>query len=248
MVRDAWDAELYEGRFSSVWNLGADLIALLDPQPGEEILDVGCGPGQLTERIAARGASVTGLDSAPAMVAQARINYPKLRFLLADATSFELAAPVDAVFSNAVLHWVNQPSLAIERIHAALRPGGRFVGEFGARNNTTAIMAAIHAELGEVGSPWYFPSAGAYATLLERQGFRVTHVFDFDRLTPLEGEHGLEDWLRMFCGFHLRGVPERERDGVIRRIAERARPALYRDGQWFADYRRLRFRAVKETQ
>lgn len=248
MALNAWDTELYEGRFSFVWNFGADLIAMLDPQSGEQILDLGSGTGQLTQQIAQSGASVTGLDNSPAMVAQARINYPHLKFILAEATAFTLDEPVDAVFSNAVLHWVRDPAAAIARVNAALKPGGRFVGEFGAKHNTTIILNAIHAELEDAECPWFFPSAGEYATLLEREGFRVTHVLDFDRLTPLAGERGLEDWLTMFCGPYFRGVAERDRAALVQRIAERARPELYRDGRWYADYRRLRFRAVKEAR
>lgn len=235
-----WDPERYESRFSFVWNRGAGLIDLLDPKPGETILDAGCGTGQLTYQIAERGASVSGLDSAPAMVAQARMNYPSLKFILADVSHFTIPEPVDAVFSNAMLHWVTKPEAAAGCIRRALKPGGRFVAEFGGKDNVNAIMEAVFAEVPNAVSPWYYPSLGEYSTVLESQGFRVTHAFHFDRPTPLEGERGLEEWLEMFGSDLLATAPPAERKSVRERIAERLRPVLFRDGVWFADYVRLR--------
>jgi trans-aconitate methyltransferase len=235
-----WDAERYESNFSFVWNHGAGLINLLHPQPGERVLDVGCGTGHLTHQIAERGAAVIGLDSAPAMVAQARINYPALKFMLADATDFELPEPVDAVFSNAALHWVKKADAAAACIRRALKPGGRFVAEFGGKGNTAAIVGALFAELPEAANPWFYPSIGEYASLLEAHGFRVTHAFHFDRPTALEGERGMDDWLEMFCKNLLEEVHPGQRSQVRDRIVERLRPVLHRDGVWYADYVRLR--------
>ena len=241
-----WDAELYEGRFSFVWNHGATLIDMLAPQRGERILDLGCGPGQLTHQLAQRGAQVTGLDSAPAMVAQARINYPGIPFILGDATNFDLPQPVHAVFSNAVLHWISQPEAALACVNKALLPGGRFVAEFGSKHNTQTIMAALTAETGCTPEQvWYFPSIGEYTPLLERAGFRVAQAFEFDRMTELEGEHGMRDWLDMFCAPFFKSIPETERPAVVRRVVDRLRPKLFRDGRWWADYKRLRFKAEK---
>jgi trans-aconitate methyltransferase len=238
-----WDPERYESRFSFVWNCGADLIELLDPKPGETVLDIGCGTGQLTFQIAERGATVVGLDSAPAMVAQARMNYPALKFMLADASDFTIPKPVDAVFSNAALHWVTKAEAAAACIHRALKPGGRFVAEFGGKTNVAAILGAVRAEVPGAVSPWYYPSLGEYSTLLESHGFRVTHAFHFDRPTPLEGERGMHDWLEMFGTRLLEGVPAGERKALCDRIVERLRPQLFRDGVWFADYVRLRIAA-----
>ena len=240
-----WDAELYEGRFSFVWNLGSDMIDLLDPREGERIVDLGSGTGHLSGKIAERGAGVIGFDSSPAMVAQARINYPKLRFELEDVRHFTVDTPVDAVFSNAVLHWVREAGEAVARIHAALPPGGRFVAEFGSKGNIAAILAAVREETGVDSHPWYFPSLGEYATLLESHGFRVTHGFEIDRDTPLEGECAIEDWLAMFGEKLLEPVPPPERAAAVSRIRERLRYTLYRDGVWWADYKRIRVRALK---
>ena len=239
-----WDPERYESRFSFVWNHGADLVDLLDPKPGETVLDLGCGTGQLTRQIAERGADAVGLDSAPAMVAQARMNYPALRFLLADGTDFSLDERVDAVFSNAALHWMTKPEAVVACVRRALKPGGRFVAEFGGQSNVATIVAAIRAEVPDAVNPWYYPSLGEYATRLESHGFRVTQAFHFDRPTPLEGDRGMHDWMDMFGGAMLTGLKTGERSGAVDRIVERLRPLLVRDGVWRADYVRLRVRAI----
>lgn len=239
-----WDPERYESGFAFVWNYGASLVELLAPKAGETILDLGCGTGQLTRKIAESGAAVIGLDSAPAMVAQARINYPAIRFILADAADFTLAEPVDAVFSNAALHWIPKAAEAAGCIRRALKPGGRFVAEFGGRGNVAAIVAAILAEVPDAVSPWYLPGVAEYAAVLEAAGFRVAEAHHFDRPTALEGERGMHDWLAMFGGPMLAGVDAAERGRVTDRIVERLRPLLYRDGIWYADYVRLRVRAI----
>src|SRR6478672_11169207 len=104
--RSSWDAELYEAQHAFVWQMGAALIDILAPKPGERILDVGCGTGQLTHEIAERGAEVVGVDASPEMIGQARQNYPGMRLMLQDAVSMTFAGEFDAVFSNAALHWI----------------------------------------------------------------------------------------------------------------------------------------------
>ena len=248
MAQDAtarWDAGLYDGSFAFVWKHGGAMIDLLDPTVGMTVLDLGCGTGHLSHEIAQRGATVIGIDSSPAMVAQARINYPALKFMLADASGFTLPDAVDAVFSNAALHWVLKAEEAVRCVRAALKPGGRFVAEFGGKHNITAILAAVHAETGAE-NPWYFPSLGEYATLLEANRFRVVQASHFARPTKLEGARGMEDWLEMFGSGLLSQVDPKTRDAVVARIVDRLRPVLYRDGEWFADYVRLRIVAVAE--
>jgi len=247
-----WDAGLYQSRHSFVWKFGADLIELLAPQTGERILDLGCGTGQLARQIADRGASVVGIDSAPAMIEQARGSYPDLHFEVADARNFKFAQPFDAVFSNATLHWIKEADAVAHSIAHALKPGGRFVAELGGKGNVEQIHTALRAAAiaaGYAGAAeldlWYFPSVGEYATVLERHGFEVSYAAHFDRPTPLEGEEGMRQWISMFGNSFLSQIAESRREDFLRNAEEQLRPRLYRDGTWFADYRRLRVVAHK---
>jgi trans-aconitate methyltransferase len=251
-VQQRWDAALYDRRHAFVFEYGRELAALLDPKPGERILDLGCGTGHLTGAIAAAGAEVVGLDASAEMVERARREHPGLTFVEGDARTFALEPAFDAIFSNAVLHWVGEPEAVAARIAAHLRPGGRFVAEFGGKGNVGAILAGLDAaarELAgrELANPWYFPSVGAYATVLEAAGLEVRFALLFDRPTRLEdGERGLSAWVAMFvarAGFA--DLDEVRREALVARAAEILRPALFRDGAWEADYRRLRIVAVR---
>ena len=236
-----WDAKKYQQRHSYVFEYGQAALDLLAAQPGERILDLGCGSGQLTAAIAEAGASVVGLDSSPEMLAEARAHYPGIEFRLGDVADFMLEAPVDAVFSNAVLHWVKNADSAARCISRALKPGGRFVAEFGGHGNVQSIVAALRDVLGPVETPWYYPSIGEYAALLERHGLEPRQAWLIDRPTPLDGEDGMEDWLAVFA----RDFNPGQRKDLWRAVAGRLRPTNYFDGVWTVDYRRLRIVAVK---
>ncbi len=242
---DIWDSSLYDDRHSFVWKKVGDLLGLLDPKAGERVLDLGCGTGHLTVQIAERGAAVIGLDSSMSMVAQARQNYPKLKFALADARAFQFPEPFDAVFSNAALHWVPEAGRVLDCIARALKPGGRLVLEMGGKGNIARIVEALKQVLIEAGyaprNPWYFPSAGEYSTLLEQHGFEVEALWTIERWNRLDHpEKGLREWLEMFAGAWFETVPPSARGELVARIEAQLRPALFRDGAWWADYRRLR--------
>jgi trans-aconitate methyltransferase len=247
-VSPAWDPRRYQDQHSFVWQYGASLIELLQPRAGERILDIGCGTGQLTAEIARSGAQVVGLDNSLEMLDEARRNFPDIVFEQADAASFRFAQPFDAVFSNAALHWVKDHAAAAASIAGALRPGGRFVAECGGKGCIASVMDAMRAVIGQRAdelSPWNFPSIGEFAPLLERHGLEIGQAFLFDRPTPLEGENGLEHWLRMFCRAYFRGLSAEETAQRIATLTARLRPTLYRDGVWTLDYRRLRIVASK---
>ena len=245
-----WDADRYQRQFGFVSAMAGGVLELLDASPGEVVLDLGCGTGELAAEIQARGARVLALDSDPAMVAAARRRLGDDRVLLADGHAFTLPEPVDAVFSNAALHWMPRPAEVIGRVRAALRPGGRFVAELGGAGNIDAILDALGTAMTEAGlpapaCPWHFPTLGQYATLLEAGGFRVARMEHFPRPTPLAGGDGaLADWLAMFGGRLTAAVPPARLPSVVARAGELAAPRLRRDGRWVADYWRLRFVAV----
>jgi SAM-dependent methyltransferase len=168
-----------------------------------------------------------GIDQSAEMIEQARRNYPEIPFEVADATRYRPGRRFDAVFSNAALHWMKPPEAAAESISLALKPGGRLVAELGGKGNTASILAVTKRNL------WYFPGIAEYASILERYGLEVVQAMLFERPTPVEGENGLRDWLRMF---YQPPLPE---DMIATAEAE-LRPKLFRDGTWYIDYRRLR--------
>jgi trans-aconitate 2-methyltransferase len=179
-----WNATLYEHRHSFVWRSGEDLIDLLQPQPNERILDAGCGTGQLTAKLAATGASVTGLDNSPTMLEAARAACPAAAFIQADLLDFSPEEPFDAIFSNAALHWILPPDQAARRLAAALKPGGRLVAELGGTGNAATLLDAASALLSAHGpaphNPWFFPSIGEYSALLEQAGLEVVYAILLD--------------------------------------------------------------------
>jgi trans-aconitate methyltransferase len=245
----SWDASAYDHGHSYVWQKAADLVNLLDPKPGERILDVGCGTGHLTAQIAARGVTVVGMDASGDMIARARAQQSGIEFFVGDVTDFRVDRPFDAVFSNATLHWVTRARDAARCIFAAIRPGGRFVAEFGGNGNVKRVSAAIAEALEAVGgpafeqvAPWYFPSIAEYSALLEEVGFEVTFATLFDRPTAVEG--GIRAWVEMFGTTMINAVPVDRRVDFFARL-QKAGNGLERDGQWYADYRRLRIAATR---
>lgn len=250
-----WDPVLYDARHSFAWRHGADLIRLLAPRRGERILDLGCGTGHLAYRIEESGAHVVGIDASRRMIQIARRNFPGIQFQVADATSFRFREPFDGIFSNAVLHWIARPAKAVDCVWRALRPDGRFVAEFGGKGNVRRITDAILTARRDAGlsasariSPWYFPSVGDFASLLEKRGFDVISAELFPRPTRLEGgTSGLRNWLRMFAGDFFADLPRGKRRKLTEAIEEHLRPDHFRGRTWYADYVRIRVKATRPT-
>lgn len=247
------NANLYDAKHDFVWKYGSDVVSLLDPRAGERILDLGCGTGHLTARIAESGAQVTGVDRSAEMVAAARLAYPNLKFEISDARKLSFQGEFDAVFSNATLHWIHEPELVLLGIWRALRMGGRFVAEFGGKKNIRAMQDAFDRALVELGAakpgdvrPWYYPSVSEYSTLAEKVGFEVRFITLFDRPTGLaDGAAGMRNWIFMFGAEYLAKAGEARHEEFLGRVEDILRPKLFRDGQWWADYRRLRLGANK---
>ena len=247
-----WDSGFYDRKHSFVTRYGEGVLALLAPMPGERILDVGCGTGHLTQMISRSGAIVTGIDSSVEMIATAHASYPEVEFVVADAANFTFERPFDAIFSNAALHWVHEAEAAVRCMAQALRPGGRFVVEFGGKGNVRRIYSTLEQVVRErtgltLSAENYFPSIGEYSPLLERHGLQVQRAELFDRFTRLEdGPDGLRNWIRMFRRTVMEQVPEEQAGAILDEVEARTREALFKDGAWHADYRRLRIVAHKE--
>ena len=247
-----WNAALYDEKHSFVWKMAAGLLDLLEAKSGERILDIGCGTGHLTSQIAATGAMVTGIDRSPDMIQQARAAHPSIPFQVMDARELSFPEKFDAVFSNATLHWITEPELVVTSVSAILRPGGRFVAEFGGSRNVEGVVSAFARAwknlqlLGDFPNPWYYPGIAEYSSLLDRHSLEVTYALLFDRPTPLEdGERGLRNWLDMFSGPIASTLPSDTQEKLKAEVQRQARPTLFHDGRWVMDYRRLRLLARK---
>jgi trans-aconitate methyltransferase len=241
-----WDRNTYLEHAAYVPSLGAAVLELLDPQPGERILDVGCGEGTLTGQIVARGATVVGVDSSPDMADAARVRGLNVRVENAEALTFD--AEFDAVFSNAALHWIRDQDAALSGIARALRPGGRFVAEFGGHGNIAAIEVAMRAVLARRGLPErhnrYYPTDDEYRARLESHGFTVEDIALIPRPTPLAT--GIRGWLEIFERATLDRVGDAA-SAVLDEVEELLRPSLCdRQGRWTADYVRIRFHATRQ--
>jgi SAM-dependent methyltransferase len=233
-----WDAGDYARVGSFVAELGGAALDLLDPQPRERILDVGCGEGTLTRKIIERGATVLGIDNSPEMIAAARDR--GVDALLLAAEDMQFFAEFDAAFSNASLHWVLEKEQAARAIFRALKPGGRFAGEMGGEGNLRKLRDALDEELVIRGyvppveaSNWY-ASPEEFAHVYEAAGFDQIDARLVERPTAIE--HGVAEWVTTFRRGWLdrADVPDRERTEIGARVADRI-------GSNVADYVRLRF-------
>ena len=243
-----WDPARYERNARFVSDLGAPVVELLDPRPGERVLDLGCGDGVLTKRLVEAGCEVVGVDASAELVAAARRLGLDARVMDGERLSFR--EELDAVFSNAAMHWMKDLDAVIDGVWRALRPGGRFVAELGGRGCVERIRRALHAALRRRGidpdavDPWVFPGDDEYRERLERRGFRVEWIALIPRPTPLPGD--VTGWLETFARSFLAAVPPAERTAFLEEVRDSLRPDLCgADGRWTADYVRLRFRCVR---
>ncbi len=246
-----WDAQTYDETFGFVTEHGSVVLDLAKPEPGERILDLGCGTGHQTAQLSALGVAAVGVDVDAAMIARAREAHPDTPFLIGDAASLRpegvLGDPFDAVVSNAALHWMPDQSAVLAAARALLRPGGRFVAEQGGVGNVARIWSSITAAHREVGlpspvSPWCFPTPGEQAARLEAAGFRVRFVALVDRPTTLPDGSSAATWTTMFGHELIGGLDASTRATLLERIDVHAAAAgLHTPDGWVLDYVRLRF-------
>jgi trans-aconitate methyltransferase len=243
--QQSWNPDVYGKRLSFVHRMAADLVELLGPRSGEHVLDLGCGAGELASAIASTGATVVGLDGSPEMIAAARRRAPELEFVVGDGQALGYSAEFDAVFSNAALHWMPRAAEVARGVKRALRPGGRFVAEFGGHRCIATVREGVGQALRKRGEDpsawlqWYFPSVAEYVALLAAEGFEVKLAHLFDRPTPVEGDDGLAVWLRTFAP-RLAEKLGADWGPFVGEVEAWCAPSLRKGDRWVLDYVRLR--------
>jgi trans-aconitate methyltransferase len=243
-MTQSWNPAAYAEVGAFVPTLGAGVLEWLAPQHGERILDLGCGDGQLTAKIAASGAEVVGVDASAAMIASAQAKGIDARPCNAESLPFQ--GEFDAVFSNAALHWVRDQDAMLAGVRRALKLGGRFVAEMGGHGNVAAILVALTAVLERHGFAGreegvnYYPTPESYAARLTRHGFHVEQIQLIPRPTPLSA--GMAAWLTTFRSGVLASLPGALRPTVVDETVALLAPFLCDEqGNWTGDYVRLRF-------
>lgn len=256
MAGNEWNAQAYDSTYAFVARYGDDVLAHLPVEPGELVLDLGCGTGRHAAELAARGARVVGMDADEQMLDKARADHPDVTFVRADATTFDLSElgvdePFTACFSNAALHWMTPQDAVLRNVRGVLAESGRFVAEMGGASNIAALDASLLGALADLGLGGvglvanYFPTIGQQASALENAGFRVEMATWFRRPTPLAPDASPADWTRQFRSSTWAQVPEGMRAELALRVDANAEArGLRAQNGWYADYCRLRFVAI----
>ena len=243
-----WQATKYSQHAAFVSSMAADVVALLDPQQGEAILDLGCGDGEIGEYLQTQGCQLTCVDASASMVEAATSRGLVARQL--NGHKLDYSNQFDAVFSNAALHWMLEPEKVISGVNKALKNNGRFVAEMGGAGNIAALLKAISAvfkenpDFGVFDSPWYFPDIDTYSALLAKGGFTIESIALIPRPTLLKS--GLIKWLEIFAGSITAQLSRQQKTLFFTEMEARLAADLYNEKEgWIADYVRLRFKAVK---
>lgn len=252
-INTEWNASLYDDKHAFVFKYGEDLVQLLAPKSGERMLDLGCGTGYLTNAIAMAGATVVGIDKSLEMITKAKAAYPQIEFKVQSGEEFHFDQHFEAIFSNAALHWMLEKEKVIDCMYRNLNRTGRIVLEMGGKNNVDKIINALKESLIKHGFAknaaiplWYFPAVAEYTELLEKRGFKVTYAAHFNRDTKLDDtQNGIKDWVKMFGSTFLNGIDEVMIDAILTEVQNQLKPLLFKDGNWYADYKRLRIIAIK---
>jgi trans-aconitate methyltransferase len=251
-----WNPDLYDNKHDFVFKFGEEIVKLLNPQKEETILDIGCGTGDLTKKIAELCGKVTGIDNSNEMIQTAQKKYPEISFINADAKDYQLDKKFDAIFSNAVLHWIPQADKVIQNANRHLKVGGRYVVEFGGKRCNYSIVNTLQKQLNEanfdypsIESMLYFPSISQYSKLLENNGFEVNLALLFDRPTELKGGiNGLPDFIEMFLNWLFKNVSDSDKSSIIEKTIDILKPQIFNGTSWIADYRRIRIVAHKRNE
>ena len=248
MINDQWNASVYATHASYVSKLAQEVLNDLAAQPGEKILDLGCGNGELALNLQQSKCHVIGIDSSSSLIKVAKDAGIDARLQRAEQIEFESC--FDAVFSNAAMHWMKQQDEVIRRVYRALRPSGRFIVEMGGDGNIETIRQALSNRLAEQGidfrshNPWIFPSANEQRARLEAAGFTVQKCVLRTRPTLLPTD--VEGWFKAFGNAILPDFHPKRLTQLINQLVEDCRPNMCdHSGCWTVDYVRLNWIALK---
>ncbi|AQS05604.1 class I SAM-dependent methyltransferase [Clostridium beijerinckii] len=244
-----WNAKGYTKDFQFVHQYGEDVLNLLDIEKGMKVLDLGCGNGALTKKISDMGADVIGMDASGEMLEIAKRNYPELTFIEDDAVKFILNEQVDAIFSNAVFHWIDNQDGLLQSVYNGLKINGSLVCEFGGYGCTETIHSFLQKAFETRGLDYkrtfYFPTIDEYTPILKKHGLQTVYAALFDRKTALIGEDGMKNWIEMFVIQPFKGLDDSLKNEIIDETVKSLKPILYQNGVWYADYVRIRLKARK---
>jgi ubiquinone/menaquinone biosynthesis C-methylase UbiE len=252
-MKFTWDTSLYDEKHDFVFKFGEDVVNLLNPQRDENILDLGCGTGDLTKKISDSAKMVVGLDNSLEMIQAAQRKYPEITFFNSDGKDFHIDCVFDAVFSNAVLHWIPEADKVVKNINKHLKIDGRFVAEFGGKGCVNKIISTLKSILDnerisypKIDDMLYYPSIGQYSILLEKLGFEVNFAVLFNRPTELKGGvDGLNNFIEMFLNWLFVNISANEKSRIIKIANDRLKSEMFNGAAWIADYRRIRIVAYK---
>lgn len=248
-MKNNWDSNNYTDNFQFVHKYGEELIDFITVPKGSFVLDLGCGNGAITKKLSEKGFKTLGIDASESMLEKAKNLYPKLNFRLDDACSFKLDEKADAIFSNAVFHWIENHDKLVENLSANIKTCGELVFGFGGKGCADTVHNALEKAFETHGLTYVnhfnFRSIGEFAPILEKHGFRIEYAVFFDRPTEQIGENGLENWINMFVDSAFDGVDPETKEEIISQTVELCRPNLYINGKWYVDYVRIRMKAKK---
>ncbi len=246
-----WNTELYDDAQLFVSEYGKDLISFIPNRDGQRILDLGCGTGDLTHEINSKqSCSVIGMDYSDEMIVKAKSKYPNLEFSVCDACKIPFTNEFDVIFSNAVFHWIPRQEELHKSIHNALKSDGMMICEFGGHKNIEKISGSFERVIKQYGdnysSPFYFPTVEEHEKILEKSGFKIERIYDYDRPTVLPNEGlGLRQWISQFFSSYLSKYDEIIQEEILLSVENELRSDMFKDNHWIADYRRIRVIAYK---
>jgi trans-aconitate 2-methyltransferase len=226
-----WDAATYDRVSTPQVRWALEVLDRLPLNGDETVLDAGCGSGRVTQMLQERlpDGKVIAVDASPSMVEKAQEALgPEAEVFVCELTELELQEAVDAVFSNAVFHWIPDHDQLFKRLFAALEPGGRLVAQCGGAGNIDrfhGIMREVadappfDEYIGGWEGPWNYAGPAETGARLAAAGF--TDAQCWLQEWPVEPDEP-EEFIRTVCmGHHLERMPEDLRPLYVERVWER---------------------------